>query len=373
VATIWIRFLLAATIAAAAVFPAHAQTTWTNYTKANGLGSDLLLGVYVTGSTICTASQFFPYSPYFSPGGVSISSDNGATWTNYTTANGLGGTTVNDVYAAGSNIYAATGGGLSVSSNNGASWTTFTMGSGLASNYVNGVYAVGSSIYAATHHSSPGLGIGGGLSISNDNGLTWSTYNTGSGLGSNTVLKVYAAGSSIYAATRTDAFDIGGLSISSDNGATWTNYTTANGLGSNTVNDVYAAGSNIYAATSGGLSVSPDNGASWTTYTTANGLISSYINSVYVSGSMIYAATESGGLSVSADNGESWSTFTSASGLGSNTLYGVYASGSTVYAATFGGGLSVGVVAVPEPSTCVMALAGLACGGYSIWRRRKRA
>mgnify|MGYP006282607565 CR=1 FL=1 len=28
---------------------------------------------------------------------------------------------------------------------------------------------------------------------------------------------------------------------------------------------------------------------------------------------------------------------------------------------------------VPEPSTCVMALAGLACGGYSMWRRRKRA
>jgi len=28
---------------------------------------------------------------------------------------------------------------------------------------------------------------------------------------------------------------------------------------------------------------------------------------------------------------------------------------------------------VPEPSTCAMALAGLACGGYSMWRRRKRA
>jgi hypothetical protein len=28
---------------------------------------------------------------------------------------------------------------------------------------------------------------------------------------------------------------------------------------------------------------------------------------------------------------------------------------------------------VPEPSTYAMALAGLACGGYSIFRRRKRA
>jgi hypothetical protein len=30
-------------------------------------------------------------------------------------------------------------------------------------------------------------------------------------------------------------------------------------------------------------------------------------------------------------------------------------------------------VAVPEPSTYAMALAGLACGGYSMFRRRKRA
>ncbi|MFM8495264.1 MAG: PEP-CTERM sorting domain-containing protein [Planctomycetia bacterium] len=37
------------------------------------------------------------------------------------------------------------------------------------------------------------------------------------------------------------------------------------------------------------------------------------------------------------------------------------------------GGMKVDVNAVPEPSTYVMALAGLACGGFSRWRRRKRA
>ena len=30
-------------------------------------------------------------------------------------------------------------------------------------------------------------------------------------------------------------------------------------------------------------------------------------------------------------------------------------------------------VAVPEPSTYAMALAGLVCGGYSMFRRRNRA
>jgi len=35
--------------------------------------------------------------------------------------------------------------------------------------------------------------------------------------------------------------------------------------------------------------------------------------------------------------------------------------------------LVVSAVAVPEPSAYAMALAGLAFGGYSMWRRRKRA
>ncbi|MFM8282556.1 MAG: PEP-CTERM sorting domain-containing protein [Planctomycetaceae bacterium] len=31
------------------------------------------------------------------------------------------------------------------------------------------------------------------------------------------------------------------------------------------------------------------------------------------------------------------------------------------------------VTALPEPTTYAMALSGIACGGYSMWRRRKRA
>ena len=39
----------------------------------------------------------------------------------------------------------------------------------------------------------------------------------------------------------------------------------------------------------------------------------------------------------------------------------------------FSQNLYMKVEAVPEPSTCAMALAGLACGCYSIFRRRKQA
>ena len=47
---------------------------------------------------------------------------------------------------------------------------------------------------------------------------------------------------------------------------------------------------------------------------------------------------------------------------------------SGVYSAVAGGyaaGFAITAAAVPEPSTYAMALAGLACGGYSLFRRRR--
>jgi hypothetical protein len=80
--------------------------------------------------------------------------------------------------------------------------------------------------------------------------ITWTTYTTGSGLAGDDVFGVYAAGSTIYAATNG-----GGLSVSANGGATWTTYTTANGLGGNGALGVYADASNVYVATNGGIGI----------------------------------------------------------------------------------------------------------------------
>jgi hypothetical protein len=102
---------------------------------------------------------------------------------------------VNGVFAMGSTVYAATnGGGLSISTDGGATFTNRTSGpspgNGLGSNVVTGVYAVGSTVYAATSD---------GVSISTDGGATFT--NSTSGLGSNIVIGVFAVGSTVYAAT----------------------------------------------------------------------------------------------------------------------------------------------------------------------------
>ena len=72
------------------------------------------------------------------------------TFTNATTSNGLGTSSVNGVYAVGSTIYAATYGGLSISTDGGATFTNYTTDNGLGDNYLLGVYEQGGTIYAAT-------------------------------------------------------------------------------------------------------------------------------------------------------------------------------------------------------------------------------
>ena len=54
---------------------------------------------------------------------------------------------INEVYVAGSTIYAATNGELEVSIDGGKNWTTYTTAQGLECDYLLGVQAAGSTIY----------------------------------------------------------------------------------------------------------------------------------------------------------------------------------------------------------------------------------
>jgi hypothetical protein len=303
-----------------------APPSFTSYTTINGLGNDTVYGVAVSGSNIYAATM----------GGLSISTNGGNSWTNYTKANGLGvGDSSNIIqgvalYTGGGwTILAATyGGGVSISNAQAAVWTDYTTTTGLGNNVVWGVAIDFYYMCAATQ---------GGLSVwALGQSNSWTNYTAANGLGSNVVNAVALSGSTIYAATD------GGLSVSTNGGASWTNYTTANGLGNNTVRDVAVSGSTICVATyGGGVSISSSGGTSWSTYTTANGLGSNTVFGVAISGSMICAATYGGGVSISTNGGANWRSYTTANGLGNNIVEKVAISGSTIYAATYLGGLSV--------------------------------
>lgn len=301
---------------------ANLPTSFTNRTTADGLGSDKVEGVYVEGSIVYAATW----------GGLSISIDGGVTFSNRTTANGLGSNYVSGVFAFGPKIFAATSGGLSISTDGGATFSNRTTANGLGSNNVSAVSVNGQNVYAST---------GGGLSISGDGGMTFTNRTTKDGLVDDYINDLHVDGSKIYLAT------FSGVSISTDGGKTFVSRRPDSGLGNGMTpltNGLYAVGERLYAATLNGLSVSIDGGQTFRGQWIAAGigLGCDYINDVFVSDSIIYAATGTrkcfgdlvGGLSMSTNGGRTYTNLTTANGLGNNIVNEVYVVGSKVYAAT---------------------------------------
>jgi ligand-binding sensor domain-containing protein len=279
--------------------------------------------------------------------GISITSNNGQSFNTYTTVHGLGGNTVKDLIlctsgACATSLIAATSGGLSVTQGNGMTFSNYNFTHGLESNTVQGVGVSNSTYYTvggnngvssgalgnfhfknlgastkAIYYESPTVIIGSGtngLSISADDGATYSHKGVVDGLASNTVNKIKKFGNTYYIATNN------GLSITS-NLTNFSTINTTNGLASNIVNSVYAFTSNVfYVATKNGLSMTTNGGLNFTTATTANGLGDNTVNDVLVYNGIIYAATNNG-ISISANGGVSFSNYTTAEGLGGNTAY----------------------------------------------------
>lgn len=296
--TVTTIFIVYAGTAAGLSISYDGGNTFQNKTTAQGLGSDTIDSVFVTGTTVYAATN----------NGLGISLDGGNSFSNRTTAQGLGHNIVEGVYVSGVNVYAATNIGLSISTNSGSSFVNKTTAQGLGSNMVHGVFAMGPNIYAATD---------GGLSISTDSGTSFTNRTIAQGLGNNQVFGVFVDGANVYAATAS------GISISTNSGSTFLNKTTTQGLGSNSVSRPFASGANVYVPTFGGFSISTDTGTSFTNRTTAQGLGSNQTNAVYYLAPNIFVGTENG-LSISNNAGTSF-TNQAGGGLGSIQVRSVFA------------------------------------------------
>jgi hypothetical protein len=269
--------------------------SFTNYTSANGLGSNIVHSVEVSGSVIYAATD----------NGLSKSNDGGASFTNYTTANGLGSNKVNDVYISGSVIYAATDNGLSISTDGGNSFVNRIPPTGPI---INSVAVSGSTIYASTS---------GGLSVSTDNGNSFSIWIIETG-----AHNVAFSGSTPFAATSRGIYRF-------SNGAPASQHPDENIVGgeisSSLTSRVMIYGSTIYALSyDNALYSSSDmgNSFSYVDWQHGHGPNIMDILDVCANGEMIVAATSSG-LYVSMDSGAYFSTSPTDSGLGSNTVFRV--------------------------------------------------
>lgn len=172
-----------------------------------------------------------------------------------------------------------------------------------------------------------GSGMGGGLYVSEDNGVNWTK------LGGSAISTTYALavkGSKIYLGNEY------GVYISTDNGQTFTASNT--GLSSTyyTVTALLVDGSTIFAGTTNGLYVSTDDGALWTITS-----LSKYVRSMMKVGTDIYAGTYSDGVYISSDNGSTWTQVVN--GMSKTTTYSPIFSmaniDNTIFAALKGTGV----------------------------------
>jgi len=382
---------------------------YVNRTTANGLGSNHVQAVYVVGSNVYAATD----------AGLSISTNGGTSFTNATIANGLGSNDVRSVFVVGNTIYAATAdttygigdtplGGLSISTDGGAHFTNKNMADGLGSSDVNAVFVDQNTIYVGTSASNRAIATAPVTSMSITSNVVTLTTSTAHGLAVGSIVTVSGVDNTVdgiysvtavpsstqfsYAKTVADrattAVDplysaavlkvSGGLSISINGGSTFTNYNSTALCGSvscTSVRGIYASGSNIYLATSNHLVYSTNSAKNFTNASfgelsekgvyadgstvyvatgfgvqsstnnfateptgagEAEGLGNRYVTGVYVNGGKLYATTW-GGLGISTNGGTTFTNDTTENCLGDDSVAGVFVSNGVVYAATYGG------------------------------------
>ena len=247
---------------------------------------------------------------------------------------------------SGTNLFAGDyEGGVSLSTNNGKSWSR--VDSGLTNTNVQSLVVSpngtgGANIFAGTS---------GGVFLSTNNGTSWAELNSGLTDTSIVTLAVSpngAGGTNLFAGTQ----DGGGVYLSTDNGTRWT------AVNSGLLKTVYdpslyisiwvitvspngAGGTNLFAGTDNGVYLSTNNGTSWSGVST--GLLPtgvyqySIVRSFAVVGAAVFAESSGGSVYMSTNNGASW--VAADSGLTNTIVQSIVASGTNLFAGTYDDGV----------------------------------
>jgi len=165
---------------------------------------------------------------------------------------------------------------------------------------------------------------GQGLFISTNNGIDWSSLN--SGLTNLNVFSILIQDSlSMYLGT------YGGVFKSTNNGINWVTY--SNGITDLNVRVVKVLNSIMYAATYGGVFKSTNNGLNWSS--SSSGISNIHIWCITSLGSNVFCGTEGGGIFKSTNSGTNW--VSSNTGLTNYDVRDIYSDGTNLYAGTYGG------------------------------------
>lgn len=176
--------------------------TFTN----KGASDGAPIGAY----SIAIDSQNNLFATGYNIGGLMISTDGGNSWTKKTTSNGLPTNNTTYVYVDHNDVvYISTSSGLAKTTDQGTTFFNRNTGNGLGHAFV---YKVSVEPITGTIL----VGTNNGLSISTDGGITFTTKRQAAGLGGRFVQKaVMKSDGTVYAMTD------GGLSVSNDSGSSF--------------------------------------------------------------------------------------------------------------------------------------------------------
>jgi len=259
--------------------------------------------------------------------GVSVSTDEGSTWT--VIDSGLTSTDVFALLSAGANLYAGTfDGGLFISPNGGQTWvpdtatrtnpgdTTHPAAYTTVLTNVISLAAYGADIVGGTYAN--------GVFVSLDSGLTWNPTR----LNGLSVYAIVPFGAGLCAAT----FG-GGVYRSAVGDTSWV--PVDSNLANMNVLSLASVGNTLFAGTSqGGMFYSTNAGTTWAA--DDSGLTASTINALLAVESNVFAGTE-GGVFRSTDMGISWSRVDSLPRV--TEVYSLIATGTNLFAGTSGHGI----------------------------------
>src|SRR3989339_55845 len=242
--------------------------------------------------------------------GIFMSSDMGQSWSSI--SGDLPYIYVQALTVKENNIYAGTSNGIFLSTNNGQNW----IWKGLTESNVFELAVDNGNLYAAGYKS--------GMSISTDDGITWTSLN--SGLPADPSIRTFKInGNNIFAGMYSNK---DGVYVSTDLGVIWK--VAKSGLPSAIVLDFLILGNKVFVGTSLGIYLSTNNGSNWTL---ADSFLSSFsITALVKNGANIYAGTEQG-LFLSTDAGGSWSIVDSTM-KDSLTIYSLSFSENKIFAGT---------------------------------------
>lgn len=288
--------------------------TFVTKRKSAGLISNFVNGVYASQNVVMAATD----------SGVSISTDGGNSFFSRTTSSGLGSNSANDVVFAMGKYFVATASGLSISSDGGLTFRNYARPD-LPADFIRRLYLDGNRLYVATN-----LGIAYfdiTQSVPSFNAITITNTPT---LPSNEIFDIYASGPKVCVGT------FSGFAVSNNGGMTFTTFGAPNPFPSSIILGVRGQGNTIVAGTLDGLVVSLDGGGNYSTF--RNQWETSGNKVLRISNGTIFSSSDQG-LLISTNGGLSFQVKTGADGLGAGAtqINDIFVSGTDVYVASDSG------------------------------------